>query len=86
MYMSELEKNTLTMAITTTSSTAVTQLAELAGDEASHPDTYIAGYMQGYIHGADMACYAIDHCENIEFPPKATCAVAHEQPEGEARP
>ena len=82
MFMSEREKDALAMTITATSSTAVTQLAELSGDEASHPDTYMAGYIQGYIHGADMACHVIDHCEEIEV----QCAVAHEQLEGAARP
>lgn len=65
MYMTNNDKNALVNIISGNSAFAVTQLAEMSQDEASHPDTYAAGYMQGYAHAADMACHVIEHCEEV---------------------
>lgn len=65
MYMIDEDKNKLINAMSHYGAIAVTALAEQTGDEASHPDTYAAGYMQGYAHGIDMACDIIAHCADI---------------------
>lgn len=65
MYMNDNDKNALINLISGNGAFAVTQLAEMTGEEASHPDTYAAGYMQGYAHAADMACHIISHCEEV---------------------
>lgn len=65
MYITDSDKDRLTHAISSIGAYAVTLLAETTGDEASHPDTYAAGYLQGYIHGIDQACHQINHAEDI---------------------
>ena len=65
MFIQNNDKNALINLISGNGATAVTMLAEMSEGEASHPDTYAAGYMQGYAHGADMACHIIEHCEEV---------------------
>ena len=65
MYMNDNDKNALISLISGNGAFAVTQLAERTGEEASHPDTCAAGYMQGYAHAADMDCHIISHCEEV---------------------
>lgn len=65
MYMSDTDKNALTRELGRIGGTAVTLLAECTEDEANHPDTYCAGYLQGYAHAIDAACHVIYHAEDI---------------------
>lgn len=65
MYMSDNDKNALINVISNNGALAVSQLAEMSEGEASHPNTYAAGYMQGYAHAADMACDVVLHCEGV---------------------
>ncbi|WP_294600075.1 hypothetical protein [uncultured Phocaeicola sp.] len=65
MYMTNNDKNALINLISNNGATAVTMLAEVTEGESSHPDTFAVGYLQGYIHGADMACHVIEHCEGV---------------------
>lgn len=65
MYMSDTDKNRLAEHIGRLGGTASTLLAECTEDEASHPDTYCAGYLQGYAHAIDAACHAIYHAEEV---------------------
>lgn len=64
MYMSDTDKNHLAEEIGRLGGTACTLLAECS-DEASHPDTYCAGYLQGYAHAIDAACHVIYHAEEV---------------------
>lgn len=65
MYIPNNDKNDLIDRITSNSATAVTMIAEMSDGEASRPDTFAAGYLQGYVHGADMACHIIAHCGEV---------------------
>lgn len=65
MYMSDHDKTQLAEEIGRLGGTACTLLAECSGDEASHPDTYCAGYLQGYVHAIDAACHVIYHAEEV---------------------
>ena len=65
MYLSEDAKDALINAISETGAGACTLLAECAGDEASHPPTYMAGYLQGYVHAVDAVCALVEHPEKI---------------------
>lgn len=66
MYIPKEDKDKLEYAISEQGALAVTALAEMAGDEASHRDWYGAGYMQGYAHGIDAACHIVEHCDQIK--------------------
>lgn len=66
MYMSESDRDKLINAISDYGADAVAALTDLGVGEACHPDTYGAGYMQGYAHGIDAACKAIQHAEDIK--------------------
>lgn len=66
MYMIEEEKNKLIDTVSRYGAVAVTALAEQTGEEANHPNTYAAGYMQGYAHAIDQACDIINHCGDIK--------------------
>lgn len=65
MYMSDKDKENLACEIGRLGGNAVSMLAETAEGEASHPDTYAAGYLQGYAHGIDAACHVVYHCEEV---------------------
>lgn len=65
MYMSDHDKDIISNQIGRLGGTACTLLAELAGDETSLPDTYCAGYLQGYIHAIDAACNIIYHAAEV---------------------
>ena len=65
MYMADKDRQTLSEEIGRMGAPAVSLLAELAGDEASHPDSYAAGYLQGYAHGIDAAVYIVDHVDGV---------------------
>ena len=66
MYIPDKDKDTLINEISKHGGYAVSMLAEQTKDEACHPNTYSAGYMQGYAHAADMACDVISHCEELK--------------------
>lgn len=66
MYMTDRDKDALIHEISKYGGYAVSMLAEQTGEEASHPNTYSAGYMQGYAHAADMACNVISHCDELK--------------------
>lgn len=66
MFISDREKDALISEISKYGGYAVSMLAERTGEEANHPNTYCAGYMQGYAHAADMACNVIAHCEDLK--------------------
>lgn len=65
MYMSDANKEALATTIGRLGGSAVSLLAECTGEEASHPDTYCAGYLQGYAHAIDAACHVIYHAEEV---------------------
>jgi len=65
MYISDNDKNALATTIGKLGGAAVTLLAECTEDEACHPDTYCAGYLQGYAHAIDAACHVIYHAEEV---------------------
>ena len=66
MYMIETDRDKLINAISSYGADAHTALAEMCSDEASHPPTYMAGYLQGYVHAIDAACSIISHPEEIK--------------------
>lgn len=66
MYIPNDDKNKLTDAISRLGASAVTLLAEEANGEACHPDTYCAGYLQGYAHAVDAACHIVEHCTDLK--------------------
>ena len=65
MYLADEAKNALCDALSASGATACPLLAECS-DEASHPPTYMAGYLQGYVHAIDAACSIISHPEEIK--------------------
>lgn len=65
MYMSDTDKTHLAEEIGRLGGNACTLLAECSSDEASHPDTYCAGYLQGYVHAIDAACRVIYHADEV---------------------
>lgn len=65
MFLTDHNKDILSEQIGRLGGLAVSMLAEYTKDEASHPDTYPAGYMQGYAHACDAAISIIQHCEDI---------------------
>ena len=62
IYLTEEAKTALVQTISAAGAQAVTLLAEYAQGDASHPDSYAAGYLQGYVHGADAACDIVERC------------------------
>lgn len=65
MYICKNDLDVLIHEMTKTAATAVTLLAEAAEDEASHADSYMMGYLQGYAHGCDAACAVVENCEKL---------------------
>lgn len=60
MYLSEETKNALIQSISEAGAHAVCMLEKCSDEECSHPDSYAAGYLQGYVHGADAACAIVE--------------------------
>lgn len=65
MYICKDDLDRLIHEMTRTAATAVTLLAEAAEDEASHADSYMMGYLQGYAHGCDAACAVVENCDKL---------------------
>ena len=65
MYICKTDLDRLIHEMTRTAATAVTLLAEAAEDEASHTDSYMMGYLQGYAHGCDAACAVVENCDKL---------------------
>lgn len=65
MYICKEDLDRLIHEMTRTAATAVTLLAEAAEDEASHADSYMMGYLQGYAHGCDAACAVVENCDKL---------------------
>ena len=65
MYICKNDLDVLIHEMTKTAATAVTLLAEAAEDEASHADSYMIGYLQGYAHGCDAACAVVENCDKL---------------------
>lgn len=62
IYMTDDTRNALVQAISRNGVDACTLLEASAGQEDgyNHPMTYIAGYLQGYVHATDRACEVVD--------------------------
>lgn len=65
IYICKNDLDALIHEMTRTSAMAVTLLAEAAEGEASHDDSYMMGYLQGYAHGCDAACAVVENCEKL---------------------
>lgn len=65
MYIPNDDKNKLVERMSRDGAYAVSMLSEASQGEASHPNTYSAGYMQGYAHAIDNACWIVSHCDEI---------------------
>lgn len=62
MYLSEETKTELVQCISAAGAQAVRMLEKCSEDECNHPESYAAGYLQGYVHGADAACAIVERC------------------------
>lgn len=62
MYLSDETKTELIHSISEAGAQAVRMLERCSEDECSHPANYAAGYLQGYVHGADAACAIVERC------------------------
>lgn len=65
MYICKNDLDKLIHEMTRTSATAVTMLSEAAEGEASHADSYMMGYLQGYAHSCDACCAVIEHADKL---------------------
>lgn len=65
MYICKEDLDRLIHEMTRTAATAVTLLAEASDEEASHADSYMMGYLQGYAHGCDAACAVVENCDKL---------------------
>lgn len=66
IYLLKHDINTITDTFARYGSTAVSMLDQVTDkDTGAHPDTYAAGYMQGYAHGIDLCCHLIAHADEM---------------------
>lgn len=65
MYICKNDLDKLIYEMSRTAAAAVNMLAEAAEGEASHADSYMMGYLQGYAHGCDAACAVVENCDKL---------------------
>lgn len=66
MYIPQTDRDTIITAYAQYGSAALSMLETVIDkDTGAHPDTYAAGYMQGYAHGIDLCCHLIAHPDEI---------------------